>query len=435
MSQPQISQPFDSDAASTAYRSALQVIEAVEPTVAGAIRSELADQRESLKLIASENYASPAMLLTMGTWLSDKYAEGTVGHRFYAACQNIDTVEQAAADHATALFGAPHAYVQPHSGIDANLVAFWAILAQRLESPGARRGRRQARQRPVRGRLAAAAPRDGQPARAGHVARRRRPPHPRLPAEHQRQDVRAGLLRHRPRDRPAGLRRRPGHGPRVQAARTDRGLLRLPAEGEFREDARHRRRGGRRADGRHGALRRPGRRQGLHRRLRPGAARPRHHHHHAQVAAGAARRHGAVPAGVRRRRRPRLPDGAGRPARSRHGGQGRRAGRGPAGLVPHLRRRRSPTTRWRWPRAWCDRGVRLVTGGTENHLVLLDVTLLRHHRPAGRVGAAGRRHRHQPQRHPPRPERRLVHLRRPARHPGAHLARFRHRTTWTGSPS
>jgi glycine hydroxymethyltransferase len=107
----------------------------VEPTIAGAIRSELTDQRESLKLIASENYASPATLLTMGTWLSDKYAEGTIGHRFYAGCQNIDTVEQAAADHAKALFGAPHAYVQPHSGIDANLVAFWAILAQRVESP------------------------------------------------------------------------------------------------------------------------------------------------------------------------------------------------------------------------------------------------------------------------------------------------------------
>jgi glycine hydroxymethyltransferase len=130
-----MSQPFDAAAASAAYRSALQVIEAVEPTVAGAIRSELADQRASLKLIASENYASPAVLLTMGTWLSDKYAEGTIGHRFYAGCQNIDTVEQAAADHARALFGAPHAYVQPHSGIDANLVAFWAILANRVESP------------------------------------------------------------------------------------------------------------------------------------------------------------------------------------------------------------------------------------------------------------------------------------------------------------
>jgi glycine hydroxymethyltransferase len=127
--------PFDAEKVNTAYRAALDVIAAVEPTVAGAIRGELADQRSSLKLIASENYASPATLLTMGNWFSDKYAEGTVGHRFYAGCQNVDTVEQLAADHAMALFGAPHAYVQPHSGIDANLVAFWAILAQRIESP------------------------------------------------------------------------------------------------------------------------------------------------------------------------------------------------------------------------------------------------------------------------------------------------------------
>src|SRR5947208_2864305 len=129
------SQPFDGAAVSAAYRNALDVIAAVEPNVASAISAELADQRASLKLIASENYASPAVLLTMGTWLSDKYAEGTVGHRFYAGCQNIDTVEKLAADHAKALFGAPHAYVQPHSGIDANLVAFWAILAQRVEAP------------------------------------------------------------------------------------------------------------------------------------------------------------------------------------------------------------------------------------------------------------------------------------------------------------
>src|SRR4051794_40767590 len=129
-------QPFDAAAASAAYRNALSVIESVEPTVAGAIRGELADQRASLKLIASENYASPAVLLTMGTWLSDKYAEGTIGHRFYAGCQNIDTVEQAAADHAKALFGAPHADGQPHSRIHANLGAFWAIPAQRGQAPG-----------------------------------------------------------------------------------------------------------------------------------------------------------------------------------------------------------------------------------------------------------------------------------------------------------
>jgi glycine hydroxymethyltransferase len=75
------------------------------------------------------------VLLTAGTWLSDKYAEGTIGHRFYAGCQNVDEVETIAAEHARELFGAPYAYVQPHSGIDANLVAFWAILATRIEAP------------------------------------------------------------------------------------------------------------------------------------------------------------------------------------------------------------------------------------------------------------------------------------------------------------
>src|SRR3954452_10224627 len=121
--------------ASTAYDAALEVIAAVEPRVADATRKELADQRGSLKLIASENYASPAVLLTMGTWFSDKYAEGTVGHRFYAGCQNVDTVEALAAEHARELFGAPYAYAQPHSGIDANLVAYWSILAHRVEGP------------------------------------------------------------------------------------------------------------------------------------------------------------------------------------------------------------------------------------------------------------------------------------------------------------
>ncbi len=120
---------------SSAYQQALEVIASVEPRIAEATRQELADQRSSLKLIASENYASPAVLLTMGTWFSDKYAEGTVGHRFYAACQNVDTVESLAAEHARELFGAPYAYAQPHSGIDANLVAFWSILANRVETP------------------------------------------------------------------------------------------------------------------------------------------------------------------------------------------------------------------------------------------------------------------------------------------------------------
>ena len=121
---------------SSAYDQILRVIDSVEPRIAAATRQELIDQRGSLKLIASENYASPAVLLTMGTWFSDKYAEGTVGHRFYAGCQNVDTVEALAAEHARELFGAEYAYAQPHSGIDANLVAFWSILAHRVEAPG-----------------------------------------------------------------------------------------------------------------------------------------------------------------------------------------------------------------------------------------------------------------------------------------------------------
>ena len=134
---PAVSPVESTDAAlvSSAYRQALEVIAGVEPRVAEATRKELADQRGSLKLIASENYASPAVLLTMGTWFSDKYAEGTVGHRFYAGCQNVDTVESLAAEHARELFGAEYAYAQPHSGIDANLVAFWSILAHRVEGP------------------------------------------------------------------------------------------------------------------------------------------------------------------------------------------------------------------------------------------------------------------------------------------------------------
>lgn len=121
--------------ASTAYRAMLSLIASVEPRIAEAIKAELADQRASLKLIASENYASLPTLLGMGTWLSDKYAEGTVGHRFYAGCQNVDTVEAVASEHARELFGAEYAYAQPHSGIDANLVAYWAILSHSIERP------------------------------------------------------------------------------------------------------------------------------------------------------------------------------------------------------------------------------------------------------------------------------------------------------------
>ena len=91
---------------SAAFRSALDVVRSVEPGVADAIAAELASQRASLKLIASENYASPAVLLAMGNWLSDKYAEGTIGRRFYAGCAQVDTIETIGAGHARELVGA-----------------------------------------------------------------------------------------------------------------------------------------------------------------------------------------------------------------------------------------------------------------------------------------------------------------------------------------
>ena len=117
----------------------------------------------------------------------------------------------------------------------------------------------------------------------------------------------------------------------------------------------------------------------------------------------------------------------GGPLGARDGGEGGRAGRGPAAGVRGRTRRPSPTTRSALAEGLLKRGARLVTGGTENHLVLLDVSIVRAHRPAGRVGAARLRHRHQPQLDPARPERRLVHLGRAARHAGAHLAWFRRR--------
>ena len=118
-----------------AYLAALEIIHASSPEVAKAIVSELTDQRGNLKMIASENYCSLAVQLAQGNLFTDKYAEGYPHHRFYAGCDNVDTVESHAANLACALFGADHAYAQPHSGADANLVAFWAILSARIQAP------------------------------------------------------------------------------------------------------------------------------------------------------------------------------------------------------------------------------------------------------------------------------------------------------------
>ncbi|NGX46736.1 MAG: Serine hydroxymethyltransferase [Chlamydiae bacterium] len=120
--------------AAIAYLAALDHIGEQHPDVVRAIVKELQDQRKYLKLIASENYSSLAVQLAMGNLLTDKYAEGYPHRRFYAGCENVDTVEDLAVNELKAIFRCDHAYVQPHSGADANLVAIWAFLTVRFEN-------------------------------------------------------------------------------------------------------------------------------------------------------------------------------------------------------------------------------------------------------------------------------------------------------------
>lgn len=119
----------------TAYIAELETVSKVSPLVAGRIVKELRNQRSHLKLIASENYSSPAVHLSMGNLLTDKYAEGFAYHRYYAGCDNVDAIEDYACKMACEVFGAEHAYVQPHSGADANLCAYWAILNTVVQVP------------------------------------------------------------------------------------------------------------------------------------------------------------------------------------------------------------------------------------------------------------------------------------------------------------
>ena len=102
-------------------------LEVADPELAGAIRSELERQRSYLQLIASENFTSPAVLAAQGSVLTNKYAEGYPGRRYYGGCEFVDVAENLARDRATALFGADHANVQPHSGAQANMAAFTAL--------------------------------------------------------------------------------------------------------------------------------------------------------------------------------------------------------------------------------------------------------------------------------------------------------------------
>jgi glycine hydroxymethyltransferase len=106
-----------------------EILAEADPQVFAAIRGEEKRQRDNIELIASENYVSPAVLAAQGSVLTNKYAEGYPGRRYYGGCQYVDIVEQLAIDRAKELFGAEHVNVQPHSGSQANAAVYLALLA------------------------------------------------------------------------------------------------------------------------------------------------------------------------------------------------------------------------------------------------------------------------------------------------------------------
>ncbi|MEA2558291.1 MAG: glycine hydroxymethyltransferase, partial [Actinomycetota bacterium] len=115
------------------YAADWEALKASDPEVADAIAGELDRERTNLRLIASENYASPAVLAAVGSSMNNKYAEGYPGRRYYGGCEFVDITEQLAIDRAKALFGADHANVQPHAGAQANMAVFGAFLEPRSD--------------------------------------------------------------------------------------------------------------------------------------------------------------------------------------------------------------------------------------------------------------------------------------------------------------
>lgn len=103
-------------------------VKKIDPEIAELIEKEVSRQRNKIELIASENFVSPAVMEAMGTPLTNKYAEGYPGKRYYGGCEYVDGVETLAIERAKKLFGAEHANVQPHSGASANLAVFFAAL-------------------------------------------------------------------------------------------------------------------------------------------------------------------------------------------------------------------------------------------------------------------------------------------------------------------
>ena len=106
----------------------IEIVKNYDPEVGAAMEAELLRQRRGIELIASENFVSEPVMAAMGSILTNKYAEGFPGKRYYGGCACVDIVENIARDRAKALFGAEHANVQPHSGAQANLAVYFALL-------------------------------------------------------------------------------------------------------------------------------------------------------------------------------------------------------------------------------------------------------------------------------------------------------------------
>ena len=147
------------------------LVEKADPELAAAMDRELTRQRENIELIASENIVSPAVMAAMGSILTNKYAEGLPGKRYYGGCAYVDEVENIAIQRACKLFGAKYANVQPHSGAQANLAVYFALLGS--------------------GRY-----------RHGHGSFPGRPSAPWFPRHHERQELQLCLLRRFCRGRP-----------------------------------------------------------------------------------------------------------------------------------------------------------------------------------------------------------------------------------------
>ncbi len=347
----------------------------VDPEVAEAMAAELNRQQSTLEMIASENFAPLAVLEAQGSVLTNKYAEGYPGRRYYGGCEHVDVIEQLAIDRAKALFGAEFANVQPHSGAQANAAVMTALLEPGDTILGL------------------------DLAHGGHLTHGMR-----LNFSGKLYNV---VAYHVDRDDRPGRHGRGRSGwPPSTAEGDHRGLVGLPAAARFRRVPDDRRRGRRLADGGHGPFRRP--RRG---RAAPvaGAVCRRRDHHDAQDPRRATRRHHPGEAGVRQEDQlGGVPGSAGRAAGARHRGQGggaedrRQRRSSPSGSSACCRGREDP--RRAAVGADCAaRGRTVLTGGTDVHLVLVDLCELRTRRQAGRGPAARDRHHREPQRGAVRP--------------------------------